>query len=110
VSDVRFNRLEEKVDKIDDKVDQINLELVEMKMEFKSQNQLIRSHVMGDEKIITALQPLIPQLKAMAEDYGFQKQKSLKRVKAFKQYGIYFGAFSATISVIGALIKIFNLV
>jgi len=109
MSDARFNRIEDKVDKIDDKVEKINLELVDMKHEFRSQNDLIRVHILGDNKIIDVLEPLIPQLREMTEDYGFQKQQSKLRMKAFKKYSIYFGAASAFASLIGGVVKIFDL-
>lgn len=117
MSDARFNRLEEKVDKVDDKVERINLELVEMKLEFKAQNTLLKEHVAGDNKIVSVLAPLIPQLREMTEDYAFQKQKNKEirqkardRMKQYKKYGLCLGALSAGLSIIGAIVKFFNFI
>lgn len=118
----RFARLETRVDEIRDDVSEVKsdlklrTELIKndihgLKDEFARHTEAVISHVAGDEKIVTEIQPLlkvIPLLKEVAEDHNYRKLKKQERTDKLKYWGLRIGVATGAISLLSALISFFS--
>jgi uncharacterized coiled-coil DUF342 family protein len=106
MDEVRYARLESRVDEIKDDVSEIkadqkinNYEMSELKNAIKEQIDVVRSHVTGDEKIISQLEPII-------QDFQFRQERQRRRVSALKELGMKLAIPATVVGLIGASIKI----
>ena len=77
MDEIRFQRLE-------DKVDNVKEEVTEIKTDIRIHMSKIEEHVAGDNKIITHLAPLLeklPTIIQVVEDYTFEKRTKEERNK-----------------------------
>jgi len=109
--------LEYKVDKFEDKVDKFSYDLTEMKIDvtemkgdIKQVNtkldtslDVFRSHVAGDEKIISELTPMLPLLSSMVQDHDYKKQKRQRRREFLETWKLHI-SFVLTVLALGSAI------
>jgi hypothetical protein len=55
-----------------------------MRDDFKEHTNLVKYHIMGDDKIISNISPLLPDLRTLLEDYTFEKKQKQERLKFLK--------------------------
>jgi hypothetical protein len=116
VSEVRFNRLEDKVDKVDEKLDTVDKTTLEIQGQLDKHISTVEQHITGDEKIINYLEPLIPHLQSIAEmakDHQFQKMKKIEKSIIIKDYStklkIWGGSVALLTATLTLLAKLTNL-
>lgn len=100
-NEVRFQRMEDKIDSVKEDVMEVKIEVNEMKSDIKSHMNKVEQHVAGDNKIINELQPILnklPHIVEMAEEYHVSKQ--IKR-RVWK----YVGGFGLITGIVGGLVK-----
>lgn len=79
VSEDRFNRLEDKVDRTADIVVELKHEVHHMNEKFEQHIELVEEHILGDNKIVDQLVDIIPDLSSMVSDYKLRSE--IKREK-----------------------------
>lgn len=104
IDEVRFQRLEDKVDNVKESVHEMSKELAEQRHDMKMHMNQVEDHIAGDKKIITELQPVLnklPDIVKMAEEYHADKivkkkvqSISAKTVKVLGAVGIVVGILS----------------
>lgn len=108
MDDTRFSRLENRVDEIKDdladvkaeqRVTNHHIETLNKNMEIHS--ELVKSHVAGDDKIITEIAPLI-------EEFKFQQERKRRRIESLKLWGMRLGIPSVIIGILVGLTKIYS--
>lgn len=67
MNDQRSSRLEDRVERLDGKIDAIKDDVAELRTDLRVFTIQIEKHVMGDEKIITEIVPVLSQLKVFLE-------------------------------------------
>ena len=85
-NDNRIIRLEDKIDLIKDEVSELKTEFIKQKSDIKLYLKKVEEHIVGDNKIINELKPVLsklPDIMTMAEEYNEDKIV-MKRVKAIK--------------------------
>lgn len=100
-NEVRFQRMEDKIDSVKEDVTEVKIEVSEIKSDIKSHMDKVEQHVAGDNKIINELQPILnklPHIVEMAEEYHISKQIKKRVWKAI-------GAFGLVSGIIGGLVK-----
>ena len=100
-NEIRFQRMEDKIDSVKEDVMEVKIEVNEMKSDIKSHMNKVESHITGDNKIINELQPILnklPHIVEMAEEYHVSKQ-----IK--KRVWKYVGGFGLITGIIGGLVK-----
>lgn len=115
----RFSRLENRVDEIRDDLSEVksdskihNLFIAEIKNEIQNHHKTIKQHVIGDNKIIKEIQPLLaalPELKVMIDDHKFEKEKKQRTFYNLKAWSIKLGIIGTVMGIIGAFFKFFYL-
>ena len=121
MSNVRFDKLDKKVEEIDTKVDTLTVNGVRMETKFEYLTESIKKHVEGDEKIITEIQPLmqhLPAIAEMAKDHAVRKEVEKqkeegreKRIKLLKYIGaplVFVTVVITFIFTIGDFFKLFS--
>lgn len=94
MSEKRFQRMEDKIDDVKKDVVEVKLEVTEMKTDMKHHMEAVETHIMGDDKIITALEPImskLPHIVEMAEQYHLSKQIKAKVMKTAGYTGTLVG-------------------
>lgn len=92
-NELRFQRIE-------DKVDVIKQDVSEIRSDMKVHLSKVEEHITGDKKIIDELRPVLaklPQIVEMAEEHHFAKQLKLKAMKIIGGIAILAG-IAASIS------------
>jgi len=100
-NEVRFQRMEDKIDSVKEDVTEVKLEVNEMKSDIKHHMKQVESHITGDTKIINELQPILnklPHIVEMAEEYHVSKQIKNRVWK-------YVGGFGLITGIVGGLVK-----
>ena len=111
MSDERFNRIEDKVDKVDDKVNNVKYEIVELRSDFKSHMKIVEDHVTGDNKIIehiSPMLPILPELADMVRDHSFKKERNDRYVASLKIWSMRLGIIATAIGIITGIVKLFS--
>lgn len=89
ISEERFNRMEDKLDKTSDKVIGLESEFKNMARKYEDHIELVQEHIAGDQKIIDQLEDLVPQLKEMTQDHLIRKsirEEKKKKRELFTSY------------------------
>ena len=107
----RFTRLE-------DKTHSIKEDLVELKSDVKHMNNIMESHVAGDQKIISQLQPLfdsMPEFCELVKDHVYKKQyrkvakeKRADRLMKLRSVSLWVGIPATVLGSIAGALKIFG--
>ncbi len=110
----QFLRLDERIDQIKDNVAELKAEtklnsllINEMRDDLKSSMITITRHVSGDDKIITAIHPLLESLKPMLEEHNLKKLKLRHRNEMLGLWSKRLGLILTIITAVGGLISIF---
>lgn len=101
-NEVRFQRMEDKIDSVKEDVTEVKIEVNEIKSDIKHHMKKVESHVAGDNKIINELQPILnklPHIVEMAEEYHISKQMKKRVMK-------YVGVFATVLGIFGGLVKV----
>lgn len=100
-NEVRFQRMEDKIDSVKEDVTEVKIEVNEIKSDIRNHMNKVEAHVAGDNKIINELQPILnklPHIVEMAEEYHVSKQ-----IK--KRVWKYVGGFGLITGIVGGLVK-----
>lgn len=93
-NEVRFQRMEDKIDSVKEDVMAVKSEVSEMKTDIKHHMEKVEEHVAGDKKLINEIQPLLarlPQIVEMAEEYRVSKKIKDRTVKLLGFVGMIVG-------------------
>lgn len=108
MDEVRFSRLENRVDEIKDDLAEVKAEqrvtnhhIESLKDHMEIHSDLVKKHVAGDDKIISEIAPLI-------EEFKFQRERRKRRVEGLKLWGMRLGIPSVVVGIIGGVVKIFS--
>lgn len=102
--EVRFQRLE-------DKVDSIKEDLHEVKIDMKLHMQRVESHISQDEKIINHIGPVLEKLPALTqivEDYNFEKQLKKRKKETLSKWTKRLGLASLLIGMAAGTVKVLS--
>jgi len=97
--DIRFSRLEGKVDKIDEKVNQTREDMHEMRTELRVHTATVERHVMSDERIIKRVKPLLDEM-------AYKKKKKEERKEKLKTWSMRVGLIAASVSIVFGITRI----
>ena len=114
----RFARLEIRVDEIKDDVSELKADsklqresLKDIKDDIKQYTVEVKSHVAGDEKIISELVPLFDSLKhvlpEIIEKHEYEKKKKQESDAKIKYWASRLGLVSLSIAIISWVLKTF---
>lgn len=117
MDEMRFGRLEDKVDKIKDDVHEIKHNNIAISKIIEMHMETIEDHITGDNKIIANIEPLLDELPAiisMVKTYEVnkviverkRKEKTEKREK-FTDYGKKIGLISLVVGIITSVTRAF---
>lgn len=118
---LRFDRIEDRVEKMDDKIDHIKDELYGLKSDFKIFSHKIERHVAGDEKIITEIQPTLndfrdfirndlPIIKELAKKELVKNEIDKMTTKKLHNWKLILGVVAAATSIVGGVVyKLFQI-
>lgn len=117
MDEIRFGRLEDKVDKIKDDVHEIKHNNIAICKVIEMHMETIEDHITGDNKIITKIEPLLnelPSIISMVKSYEVDKEivnrrrqeKTDKREK-ITDYGKKIGLVSLIVGIITSVVKTF---
>lgn len=101
-NEVRFQRMEDKIDSVKEDVTEVKMEVAEIKTDIRHHMSKVESHVAGDNKIINELQPILaklPHIVEMAEEYHISKQL---RKRVWK----YVGVIATLVGLTAGLMKV----
>lgn len=108
MDEIRFSRLENRVDEIKDDLAEVKAEqrvtnhyIESLKDHVETQSDLVRQHVTGDEKIITEIAPIIAE-------FRFQQERKKRRMESLKLWGMRLGIPSVIVAIIGGIVKIWT--
>lgn len=101
-----LEKLDEKVDKVKDDVNEVKIHVAQLKVSQDNTNKIIEEHVAGDNKIITQLEPILPQLAEMVEDHAFRKESGKRKIEKAKKVALYLGIASTTVGLLIGILKI----
>lgn len=96
-NEVRFQRMEDKIDSVKEDVIAVKAEVSEMKSDIRHHMKKVEEHVAGDKKIINEIQPILaklPQIVEMAEEYHVSKRLKERTIKLLGIIGMLVGIAS----------------
>ena len=105
-----MSNLDEKFDRLRESFVEVKVDVAELKGDVKHMNgkfdehiQIIKEHVAGDNKILSYLEPILPQLASMAEDHKYRKEKKKRREEFLRSWKLKL-TFVLTVSSFAALV------
>lgn len=108
MDEIRFSRLEARVDEIKDDVAEVKAQQMitshnvdDLKGYIKEQTEIVKSHVTGDDKIITEIGPII-------EEFRYQQERKKRRIESAKIAGLKLSLVSGVVGIIVGIFKIFT--
>ena len=117
MDELRFGKLEQKVDDIKDDVNNVKMDVHSISIKLDSHMEKIDEHITGDDKIITEIEPLLRELPSLVEivkKYEIDKelQKRNKEAKdektsKYKSLGIKLGVVATVVSIITMVYRTF---
>ena len=96
-NEVRFQRMEDKIDSVKEDVMAVKSEVSEMKTDIRHHMEKVEEHVAGDKKLINEIQPILtklPQIVEMAEEYHVSKRLKERTIKLLGIIGMLVGIAS----------------
>jgi len=119
MDDSRFSKLEDRVDEIKDDVSDLKSEtkvqhvmIQELKDDFKEHLFDIKTHITGDEKIISKINPVLNSIVDINEiiaDYKFKKEAVSRKKKILKYISINIGILATGLGVVFTLVRLINI-
>lgn len=107
MSEERFDRIEKKVDHLQDDVYEMRSDLKVHMHRMDEKMDRFEDHIVGDNKIINHIQPLLerlPLLTEMVEDHNYKKIYKKKASEKIKYWSTRLGLVSIVVGIIfGAL-------
>ena len=76
--------MEKRLDRIEERVDEVKDEVSELKVDFRVHSELMKEHIVGDNKIIENMTPLLetlPLLKDIVADYQLDKRSAIQKAE-----------------------------
>jgi hypothetical protein len=95
--------------RIEVRVDEIKEDVTELKTEFRIHKDLIEEHVVGDQKIIKEIQPLlaaIPSIERMVGDFEYKKENRRRNKEKLKNAGVKLGISATLLSIMLGILKL----
>lgn len=106
MDEIRFSRLESRVDEIKNDVAEVKADtkilshsINDLRDHVKNHNEIVKTHVAGDEKIITEIAPII-------EEFKFEKERKRRRMASLKEWGMKLGIPATIVAIIGTILKV----
>jgi hypothetical protein len=116
MDEVRYSRLEARVDQIKDDVAELKADsklktqlLIDLKQEFKECTEEIKEHVIGDNKVISKLEPLLESFQdihILVNDHKFKKEQVIRRHELIKKWSIALGLLGTTVGVVVGIVEL----
>jgi aspartate carbamoyltransferase catalytic subunit len=120
MDELRFARVEQRIDELKEDMSEVKVEtrlqgqkVDDLKDQFSKHTEVIEKHVLGDEKIITHIAPLVrvlPHLEEMVEDYKFNRIQKQKRADLFKSISVKIGVATGTITLLASFWKLLHVI
>jgi len=109
ITDERFNRLEDKVTDTAEVVIELRADVKHMNHRFDEHIEVVKEHILGDNKIIDQLEDIIPHLREMVTDHS--ERKIIQKVKKqrwtnFVEKSVELGKIFGLISIVGGAVKV----
>ena len=104
--EIRYQRMEDKIDEVKSDIVEVKIEITEIKTDMKHHMDAVETHILGDDKIITALQPIIsklPHIVEMAEEYHLSKQIKSKVIRTAGYTGTIIGILVGVLKIVGLI-------
>lgn len=119
MDELRFARVEQRIDELKEDMSEVKTEtriqgqkIDDLKEKFDRHTEAVEKHVLGDEKIITHIQPLIrilPHLESMVDDHKFIKAQKEKRSEVFKSISVKLGIATGATGLLATLWKVLHI-
>lgn len=109
ITEERFNRLEDKVSDTAEIVIELRSEVRHMNDKFEEHIEVVKEHILGDNKIIDQLEGIIPHLADMVRDHSTKKiimQVRKDKWKNIVEKAVDIGKIVGLVSVFGGAIKV----
>lgn len=107
MDDNRLARLETRVDEIKDDLAEVkadqkasNIFMQEFKAEFKEHKEIVKEHVMGDNKVINQIMPLLSDMSELIYEHKFAKEAKKRKITMLKDWSLKIGLISAIVATI----------
>lgn len=110
VTNERFTKLEEKVEKVKEDVSELKLDLKSHIIQSNLNMEVVKEHVAGDKKIINTIEPLLkelPDLITLIKEYQLSQLNKQKRREMVVDISKKVTIFSGITGGIAALYKLF---
>lgn len=109
ITDDRFNRLEDKVSDTAEIVIELRSEVRHMNGKFEEHIEVVKEHILGDNKIIDQLEGIIPHLSEMVRDHSTKKiiaQARKDKWKSIVEKCVDIGKIIGLVSIFGGAVKV----
>ncbi len=109
ITDDRFNRLEDKVGDTAEIVIELRSDVRHMNEKFEEHIEVVKEHILGDNKIIDQLEDIIPHLRVMVIDHTNKQviQKAKKdKWNAIVGTAVDIGKMVGLVSILGGAVKV----
>jgi hypothetical protein len=120
MDELRFARVEQRIDELKEDMSEVKAEtriqgqkIDDLKDKFEHHTDLIEKHIIGDDKIITHIQPLLrvlPHLEELVEDHKYSKIQKEKRAEMFKSISLKLGIATGVTGLLASLWKFLHIV
>ena len=109
ITDERFNRLEDKVSETTEIVVELRTDVKHMNQKFEEHIEVVKEHILGDNKIIDQLEGIIPHLKEMVTDHA--NKQVIKKARKDKWNSVVntavdIGKIIGLVSIVGGAVKV----
>lgn len=109
ITEVRLNRLEDKVSDTAEMVIEVRADVRHMNEKFEEHIEVVKEHILGDNKIIDQLEDIIPHLRGMVTDHANRQviQKAKKdKWDAIVGTAVDIGKMVGLVSILGGAVKV----
>lgn len=110
MDEVRFGRLEDKVDRVKDELSEVKHDVHEIHTKMDVHIDKVDEHITGDRKIINQIEPLLAELPSIVEiikAHEVDKEIRKRKMDKVKTYGSKLGLLSVTVGIIATIYKTF---
>jgi hypothetical protein len=112
ITESQISKLEDKVEAVREDVSELKSDLKLHIQETRQNMEVIRAHVSADNRIVTAIEPLVkelPTLVEIAKEYHWQKLSNEKKESMFALWGKRLAILASGATLMAGLIKISEL-